>query len=71
MNKPKGHRITKDLIIAALAYRCPYRTSKSPVWAACDDGTHRTNCNPRLCTQCTDIFKDMVKIAEEGIDNYI
>lgn len=64
-------KISKDLIIAALAYRCPWRTDTNPIWAACDDGEHRSNCNPRLCTRCTDIFKDMVKIAEEGIDNYI
>ena len=68
----KTHKITRDLIIAALAYRCPYRTDKNPIWAVCDTGGgHCTNCNPRLCTRCTDIFKDMAKIAEEGIDNYI
>lgn len=64
-------RITKDLIIAALAYRCPWRTSTNPVLAYCDDGEHQTNCNPRLCTRCTDIFKDIRKIAIEGIDNYL
>lgn len=70
--KKKQYKITRDLIIAALAYRCPNRTDKSPVWAACEDlAGHRSNCNPRLCTRCTDIFKDMAKIAEEGIDNYL
>ena len=70
-NQHQPIRITRDLIIAALAYRCPWRTSTNPIYAACFDGEHRTNCNPRLCTHCTDIFKDMAKIAEEGIDNYI
>lgn len=71
-NKPKGHRITRDLIIAALAMRCPHRTDTNPIYAACVDFSgHRTNCNPRLCTRCTDIFKDMAKISEEGIENYL
>lgn len=67
----KRFKLTRDLVIAALALRCPYRTDSNPIWAACDNGSHRTNCNPRLCTRCTDIFKDMAKIAEEGIENYI
>ena len=69
-NKSKPVRITRDLIIAALAMRCPWRTCTNPIYAACERGA-RSNCNPRLCTRCTDIFKDMAKIAEEGIDNYI
>lgn len=69
---PKRFKITRDLIIAALALRCPHRTTTNPIYADCDDWNgHRSNCNPRLCTYCTDIFKDMAKIAEEGIDNYI
>lgn len=71
MQKGKKVRITRDLIIAALAYRCPWRTDTNPIWAGCSDGEHQTKCNPRLCTRCTDIFKDMAKIAEEGIENYI
>ena len=70
MSKP--HKITRDLLIAALAYRCPHRTDTNPIYAACDDFSgHRSNCNPRQCTRCTDIFKDMAKIADEGIDNYL
>lgn len=72
MEKNKPVRITRDLIIAALAYRCPNRTDTNPIYAACVDFSgHRTSCNPRLCTHCTDIFKDMAKIAEEGIYNYL
>lgn len=66
-----GVRITRDLIIAALALRCPWRTEMNPIWAGCSYGDYLSNCNPRLCTRCTDIFRDMAKIAEDGIDNYI
>lgn len=70
--KKKPVKITRDLIIAALAYRCPFRTSTNPIYAACEDFSgHRTNCNPRLCSRCVDIFKDMRKIADEGIDNFL
>ena len=67
---PKRTAITKDLIIAALAYRCPFRTDTNPIYAACE-GETQTNCNPRLCSRCTQIFKDMAMIAEQGIDNYL
>lgn len=67
----KGVRITKDLVIAALALRCPWRSAEYVVQAHCGRGPRPTNCNPRLCTQCTEIFRDMVRIAEEGIDEFI
>lgn len=67
----KGYRLTKDLVIAAQAIRCPYRSEQNPIYARCESGSTPTNCNPRLCTWCLDFLKDCAKIAEEGIDNYI
>lgn len=72
MAKKQGFIITKNLVIAALALRCPNRTDTNPIYARCDRGGGVfTNCNPRLCTMWTDFAKDMARIKEEGIDNYI
>ena len=63
----KGTRITRDLVIAAQALRCPQRNG-SGVFIRCGY-EHPTNCNPRLCTWCTDFLQDMRKIAEGEIEN--
>lgn len=62
-------KITKDMIIAAMALRCPCREDNGPFAKCVDLAGHETNCNPRLCTFCTDILKDMAKIASGEIDN--
>ena len=63
----KQFRITKELVIAARALRCPMRVEDG-VFTHCG-GEHPSNCNPRLCTYCTDIIKDMYKIANGEIKN--
>lgn len=68
----KRIKITKDLIIAYFAKHCPNRKHSSGYTYICDDGDgHPTNCNPRLCTGCTEIFSEMAKIEEEGKENYL
>lgn len=62
-------KITRDLIIAAMALRCPCREDEGVSVRCVDLAGHETNCNPRLCTFCTDIFKDMAKIASGEINN--
>lgn len=64
--KSKGTRITRDLVIGALALRCPHRRG-SGAFIHCGD-EHPTNCNPRLCTWTGDFFKAMAMIANGEID---
>lgn len=62
MDNKKKTRITKELVIGALALRCPNRKGGG-VFHCCDCGDgHPTNCNPRLCTWTIDFFRDMVAI---------
>lgn len=63
----KRIRITKDLIIKALAYDCPWRAD-SGAFVHCSYGSRSSNCKPSLCTHCTDIFRTMRKIVDEEID---
>lgn len=61
---PQGFRITKELIIGALALRCPQRRKPGVTYCCdCGDG-HPTNCNPRMCTWTHDFMLDMVAIAK-------
>lgn len=63
-NGRKGVKISKELIIGALALRCPNRKG-SGVFYRCDCGDgHPTNCNPRLCMHTISFFDDMVAIAK-------
>lgn len=62
-------KITRDLIIAAMALRCPCREDTGVFVKCVDLSGHETNCNPRLCTFCTDIFNDMEKIANGEVQN--
>lgn len=59
--------ITRDLVIAAQALRCPHRRGAG-AFIYCGD-EHPTNCNPRLCTWCTDFLRDMAKMANGEIEN--
>lgn len=60
----KGIRLTKDLVIAALAMRCPNRKHTGPYYYICDSGDgHPTNCNPRLCMHTISFFDDIRDIA--------
>ena len=66
--KTKGIRLTRNLLIAALAYECPFRVGGDVLYH-CDTGDgHPTNCTPHLCTHCTDIFRTMTKISTGEID---
>lgn len=63
----KQFRITKDLIIAARALRCPLRVEDG-ICSYCG-GDKPTNCNPRQCTFCTLILTDIARIASGEISN--
>lgn len=66
-SKKQGVRISRDLVIAAQALRCPQRND-SGMFVRCGY-EHPTNCNPRLCTWCTDFLKDMFRIGTGEIKN--
>ena len=70
-NKQQGKSVyiakkTKDLIIAAIAHRCPQRRKPGAVYVC---GDTSTVCNPRLCTRTTSFIRDMRMIDSGEIAN--
>ena len=62
-------KITRDLLAKALTWHCPFYT-RDGIASCCNQGGRRTNCGgpAQLCTQVTDIFVTMKKIAEGEIE---
>ena len=63
-------KITRDLLAKALTWNCPYYSRDGVASCCTQGGKPYTNCQgpAQLCTQVTDIFVTMKKIAEGEIE---
>ena len=66
--KPKRTKISRQLLVDALAWNCP-RYTRNGFASCCDnlDGTY-CNCVKDKCSQVFDIFKTMAKIDAGEIE---
>ncbi len=66
--KPKRTRITRQLLTDALVYNCP-RYYHNGFASCCEnmDGTY-SNCVKDHCSQVSDIFRTMQKIADGEVE---
>lgn len=68
MSKATTTKITRQLLIDALVWNCPFYTKDGALSRCANlDGTY-SNCVKGQCSQVSDIFSTMVKIQNGEIE---